>query len=114
MFSNRLSVGVAMAVGICGGAGQLAAQNRMTLVCQPTTTDVPRFVLDVDLMNRTVHWRARRSTYPATFTATSVRFRETDTGYTKIHWEIDRTTGDMYSVGHPGIVQAICQPSGGF
>jgi hypothetical protein len=112
--SIRSILGAAIAVGLCGGVGQLAAQDRITLICQPTQfTEVPRFVLDVDFVNRTVFRRPNSELYPATFTATSIRFTETYRGKRLLVWEIDRTTGDMYSPNIADSVQANCRPAGG-
>src|SRR5688572_20445306 len=109
MSIHKSILGAAIAVGLCGGVGQLAAQDRISLVCQPTrATAVTRFVLDVDFVNRIVRRRPYQEANPATFTATSIRYRESG-GYT---WVIDRTTGDMYPAHAPDSVEATCQPAG--
>ena len=99
-----------MVVGSYGGVGELAAQDRISVVCQPTqTTAVPRFVLDVDFANRTVRRRPSSEAYPASFTTASIRYQETYRGRVLWTWEIDRTTGDMYAAHAPDSVQATCQ-----
>ena len=85
-------------------SSQLAAQERLTLVREPTDNS-PRFVLDVNFSAGTVYWRARRHTYRAQISSTTILFPDTylfpdGRGFS---WEIDRTTGDMTVIGKNGI-----------
>lgn len=107
MLTNKAVSCILALVCITGGAAEVAAQDRVSLICQPFDP-VPRYVLDIDFAKRTVRRRPNTEAHPASFTSTTIRYR--DINFT---WEIDRTTGDMYFAGRPGTVQANCQPSGG-
>jgi hypothetical protein len=74
-------------------------------------------VLDVNFSAGTVYWRARRHTYRARISSTTIFFPDTYLFPNRggFSWEIDRTTGDMTLIAKNGrgAVGAICLPGQG-